>query len=314
MTPPKMLYARRDATYLPCDGATLTFRPLGGSFGASVEGIDLSVPATEAQVAELHRALEVYGLLCFPKQDLAPADEVRTMHYFNDVSNPEDVNGGVDNRRIEGFPSIVVLSNIVREDGTPIGSTNRKGMEWHTDGSGWQLPPLASTIYAIEVPENGGGETYFANGYLAFEALSPEERELLDGMVAHYSYITLHKWLSESIGQTPYLSEEQMARFPDVDRPLVRTHPVTGRKALWFSIEEIVDIDGMGNKSARDLLLGLIQTMTTTPHVVYRHDWQPGDLVLWDNRCLMHSVSEYNYEGYRRLMHQITGKDLHFAI
>jgi taurine dioxygenase len=133
-------------------------------------------------------------------------------------------------------------------------------------------------------------------------------------MVARYSYITLHRWLAEASGRSTYMTEEQMARFPDVDRPLVRTHPVTGRKALWFSIEEIVDIDGMGHEAARDLLLGLIQGMTTTPHVVYRHDWQPGDMVVWDNRCLMHSVSEYNYEGQRRLMHQITGKDLDFAI
>ncbi len=89
----------------------------------------------------------------------------------------------------------------------------------------------------------------------------------------------------------------------------MRVHPVTGRKALFFSIEEIIELTGLDTKETRALLERLIEHMTTTPHVVYRHDWTVGDLLVWDNRCLMHSVCEYNYEGQRRLMHQLNGAD-----
>jgi taurine dioxygenase len=304
-----MLYARRAATEVDHGEGRLLFKPLGGSYGAVVEGIDLSQPATEGQQAALRHALDVYSLLCFPDQQLEPADEVRTVRIFNDISDPANV----DRLSPPGCPEIIILSNMVGDDGRPLGYANKRGMEWHTDGSGWAKPPLASSLYAIEVPETGG-ETYFASGYLAFETLPAAERASLDGMMATYNYVVLQRWLAESGERTTFLSEEDQKRYPEVERPLVRTHPSTGRKALWFSIEEIIDIDGMGRHASRELLQHLIGHMVGTPHVVYRHDWKPGDLVLWDNRCLMHSVCEYNYEGQRRLMHQITGKDLNCEI
>jgi taurine dioxygenase len=310
MTQRQMRYARRDEERVELgDAGPLVFRPIAAPFGAMVENIDLHAAATPGQVAALRAALDTYSLLCFPDQDLEPADEMRVMRYFNEVADPI----GETVRGVPGFPEIVVISNIVLEDGTPVGYANKAGMEWHTDGSGWLLPPVASSLYAIETPATGG-ETYFASGYAAFETLPEKERRYLEGMIARYSYVTLQRWLIEAAGSTDFFTEEEEARYPDVDWPLVRTHPVTGRKALWFSIEEIIDIDGMGREAARELLLGLIDHMTATPHVVYRHDWNPRELVLWDNRALMHSVCEYNYEGQRRLMHQITGKDLDFAV
>jgi taurine dioxygenase len=304
-----MLYARREGSRVACADGDLLFRRLGGGFGATVEGIDLSVPATERQAAALRDALTVYSLLCFPDQALEPADEVRTLRIFNDISDPTNV----DRLNPDGVPEIIIVSNIVDAAGKPLGYANKRGMEWHTDGSGWARPPLASSLYAIEVPSTGG-ETYFANGHLAFETLPAAERAMLDGKMATYDYVVLQRWLAESGERTTFLSEEEQLRYPKVDRPLVRRHPDTGRKALWFSIEEITDIDGMGREAARELLLGLITHMVSTQHVVYRHDWTPGDLVIWDNRCLMHSVCDYNYEGQRRLMHQITGKDLNCDI
>jgi taurine dioxygenase len=129
-------------------------------------------------------------------------------------------------------------------------------------------------------------------------------------MQARYSPLTLRRYLTEAGGEkAPEDTDEDRQRYPDAFRPLVRAHPITGRKALHFSIEEIVSIDGMNREETYALLSGLIEHMTHTPHVIYRHDWSVGDVLLWDNRCLIHSVSEYNYAGQRRLMHQITGRD-----
>jgi taurine dioxygenase len=290
-------------------GATVTFRGLGGGFGALVEGVDLSTELDPSVVAVILDGFRVHHLLCFPRQGVTPDDEERALRLFDGISDSDDSTG----LTVPGHPAICILSNIVDDDGAPIGYTNRRGMEWHTDGSGWAQPAAASLLYAIEVPASGG-ETYFANGHVAYESLASDERARLDGMRATYSWVTLQHWLAEAAGSHKFLTAEERARYPDVVRPLVRVHPATGRKALWFSAREIVDVDGMGVEATRDLLSGLVDRMVATPHVVYRHDWAPGDLVVWDNRCLLHSVCEYNYEGQRRLMHQITGRDPEFAV
>jgi taurine dioxygenase len=121
--------------------------------------------------------------------------------------------------------------------------------------------------------------------------------------------VTLQKWLAEASGTWEPHDAETAAQHPDVVRSLIRPHPVTGRKALFFSIEEIVGLTGLDRSETRALLERLITHMTSTPHVVYRHDWSVGDVLVWDNRCLMHSVCEYNYDGQRRLMHQLNGAD-----
>jgi taurine dioxygenase len=297
------------ATVDCADGTRIEYRPVHPALGVEVRGVDLSVPVPPAVKDELNHALALHGLLLLPDQDLEPAHEIAAVRLFNDISDTDYSNGG---RAVPGYPQIVVISNIVGDDGEPIGYANKRGMEWHTDGSGWQLPPVASSLYAIETPKTGG-ETWFVNGFSAYESLPAGRRAELEGMRCTYSYVTLQRWLAEAAGRTDFLSEEEQARYPDVVRPLVRTHPVTGRKALWFSIEEIVKIDDMPYDASRELLLELIEHMTSDPHLVYAHRWSPRELILWDNRSLMHSVCEYNYEGQRRLMHQITGKDLAFS-
>lgn len=293
-----------------CGGTSIEYRAVHPAFGVEVRGLDLSSPLPDDVVAELRRALDLHSLLLFPEQQIEPPDELRFLRYFNEISDSDYTD---HERGIPGFPQIAVLSNIIDEDGKEVGYTNRKGMEWHTDGSGWRFPPLASSLYALEVPQSGG-ETYFASGYIGYETLAPERRAELDEMLCRYSYVTLQKWLHEAGGREYEPTEADRERHPDVDRPLVRAHPATGRRALWFSIEEIVDISGMGYEASRELMLGLVEHLTGNPHAVYAHYWSVGDLVLWDNRCLLHSVCEYNYEGQRRLMHQISGKDLDFAV
>jgi taurine dioxygenase len=299
---------RDGLTMTASDGTTITVAPLGGSFGASVTGVDLSRPLRPGVLDLLDRAFATWHFLCFPEQVLEPADELRVMHYFDDgiYDEPDTVA-----YQVPGYSAIQIVSNI-EVDGRPIGYTNRRGMEWHSDLSGMPVMPKASLMYAIEVPESGG-ETYFANGHLAYEALPPTEREYLDGLEATYSWVTLQKWLAEADGTWEPHDAATARKHPDVVRPLVRVHPVTGRKALFFSIEEITELSGLSRTETRALLERLVEHMTSTPHVVYRHDWSVGDVLVWDNRCLMHSVCEYNYEGQRRLMHQLNGADARSA-
>jgi taurine dioxygenase len=304
-----MLLTRRNGFVADCeDGTRLRITSLGGSFGARVAGVDLSRPLHPSVLDALDRAFLTWHVLSFPEQDLTPADEMRVMQYFDDgiYDEPDTVAYAVP-----GYSAIQIVSNI-EVDGVPIGYTNRRGMEWHSDLSGMPVMPKASLMYSLEVPSSGG-ETYFANGHLAYESLPAERRDYLDGLAARYSWVTLQKWLAEASGTWEPHSAATAAKHPDVVRPLVRAHPVTGRKALFFSIEEIVELTGLDRSATRSLLEELIEHMTTTPHVVYRHDWEVGEVVVWDNRCLMHSVCEYNYEGQRRLLHQLNGADARSA-
>jgi taurine dioxygenase len=303
-----MITTTSNGVSIPCaDGTVVTVTPMGGLFGARVTGVDLSGPLDPSVIAVLDQAFIAWHVLCFPDQDLTPADELRAIGYFDDGVYVE-LDGAA---AIPDYPAIQIVSNI-EVDGKAIGYTNKKGMEWHSDLSGMPVMPKASMMYAIEVPVTGG-ETYYANGHLAYETLPVQERQYLEGLNSTYSWVTLQRWLAEASGTWEPYDAETAAKYPDVVRPLVRVHPVTGRKALFFSIEEIIELTGLDAKETRALLERLIEHMTSTPHIVYRHDWTPGDLLVWDNRCLMHSVCEYNYDGQRRLMHQLNGADARSA-
>jgi len=299
----------RDGAVIPCDdGTVLHFTSLGGLFGARVTGVDLSHTLHPSVIAALEQAFLMWHVLCFPGQDLTPADEIRTIKYFDDGVY---VLPDIGEFAVPGYPEIQIVSNI-ELDGKAIGYTNRRGMEWHSDLSGMPVMPKASLMYAIEVPETGG-ETYFASGHVAYESLPAERRAFLDTLDARYSWVQLQEWLAKASGTWEPMSDADARKHPDVVRPLVRTHPVTGRKALFFSIEEIVELSGLDRAATRALLEDLIAHMTSTPHAIYRHDWNAGDLVVWDNRCMLHSVCEYNYAGQRRLMHQLNGADARSA-
>jgi taurine dioxygenase len=298
-----VLSSRRDGTRIECsDGSVVVVTPVGGSFGARITGIDLRRQLNPEQQDIILHAFHVYHLLCFPGQDLAPADELRLLELFNPAVPMVDGAGPC----LPGYPQILIVSNIA-ENGRPLGLTNKVSMEWHTDSSEVPYPPVASLLYAVEVPQSGG-ETYFANGHLAYETLDPVTRASLDDRRCRYSWVQLQEWLAAADGSLPVMTDEVRALHPDLTRPVVRVHPVSGRKALWFTIESVVSIDDMSREDSRVLLEDLIDHIVKTPHVVYRHDWEVGDAVVWDDRCVLHSVCEYNYAGERRLMHLSIGR------
>lgn len=275
------------------------------SFGLRLSGLDLAQSRVPRLDELLRDALDLFGLLLFSDQDLSPQQELDVVRIFNELCDPALTENDAS---IPGFPHIFVLSNIVGPDGAPTGFTNKAGMEWHTDGAGWPQPPLASAIYALEVPTNGGGRTHFVDGFEGYARLSDDRRAAVDEMMCRYSFAHQLGYLADVSDSEPP-PDHLVNRYPDVVRPLVRVHPPTGRKALWFGVEDVVEIDDMGASASRRFLEDLAKWMASDPAIAYVHSWTEGDMCVFDNRRLLHSPSPYDYDGFRRLMHQITGRD-----
>ena len=298
-----------DGVSIPCDdGSVVTVTPMGGLFGHASAGSICPARSTPRSRRCSTRPSSRGTSSASRARCSRPTDELRIIQYFDDgVYYEPDVVA----YQVPGYPQIQIVSNIELE-GKPIGYANRRGMEWRSDLSGMPVLPKASMMYAIEVPELGG-ETYFANGHLAYETLPPARRAELDGLDATYSWVTLQRWLAAASGTWEPHDDEAARRHPDVVRPLVRVHPVTGRKALFFSVEEITSLTDLDSAETQRAAGGTDRAHDVDAARVYRHDWSVGDVLVWDNRCLMHSVCEYNYEGQRRLMHQLNGADARSA-
>jgi taurine dioxygenase len=231
----------------------------------------------------------------FPAQELGGADLTNFMSKFNTLRPRHEIE-----KTLEGFPHVVILSNI-KEHGEAIGHQPAKHIEWHSDGTGVGTKHLATCLYGVEIPKQGG-DTLFANGYISLKALPPA----LSIQVKRLSITYSRLYLYERLGYAKELATKELARFPDVTIPLVTRHPVTQREALVFSIEECKCIDGMNESQSYEFLSQLLE-LITGENQIYRHQWRVGDLLLWDNRCMMHTPTEYNYATQRRRLHRVIG-------
>jgi taurine dioxygenase len=193
---------------------------------------------------------------------------------------------------------VFVVSN-VKERGKPKGAI-RAGQYWHSDCSYTERPTMASLLHAREVPSHGG-DTQFASLLAAYEALSAPMRALLDGLSAVHDYTLAYETYFSRFDDRPPLSDEQRARVPPVVHPLVRVHPQSGRRALFLSpgfTRRIVELA----PEESDALLGFLRTHVTRAEFVYRHRWQAGDLVMWDNRATLHcAVADYDMDEPRHM-------------
>jgi taurine dioxygenase len=185
---------------------------------------------------------------------------------------------------LEGYPEILVVSNIV-ENGKPIGLGDA-GQYWHSDLSYKERPSLGSLLHAQELPAEGG-DTLFANMHLAWDTLPQALRHAVDGRFAEHTYLAKYEALRERSSWRPKLSEAQLAEVKPVVHPVVRTHPETGRRALFVSEHFTTRIVGLPQDES-DALLQELFAHSTRPEHIYRHRWMPHDLVFWDNRSLMH--------------------------
>jgi taurine dioxygenase len=254
-------------------------RPLPGPLGAEVIGLDLTQALADQDFNILHRAHLQHHVLVFREQRIEPEHQIAISKRFG----PLQIHVLKD-FQLPGYPEILVVSNI-KENNKPIGLGDA-GIFWHSDLSYVAKPSLGSMLHAQELPSEGG-DTLFANQHTAWETLSDELKEELAGLKAEHSYLCQYEALRAKSPWRPKLTQAQVDAVPPVQHPVVRTHPETGRKTLFVSEHFTTRILGLSSEKS-DALLQRLFTHSTSPEMVYRHQWRPHDLVFWDNRSVTH--------------------------
>lgn len=270
---------------------------MGKSIGGKVLGVDLSEQLDSEQKAEIHHALLQSIVICIPNQKLKPEHFISFGQQFGDLE-PHILS----QYHHTNHPEIIILSNVI-ENGKPKGISDG-GSYWHSDLSYMRTPALATSLYALEVPENGG-DTLFTDMYQAYETLPEETKQRIDGLTAIHSYAYRHNQMIDKNKVRAKLTEEQLRRTPEVVHPVVRVHPETGRKALYVNPGFTMRIVGMEQKES-DNLLQLLFEHATSPEFQYRHKWSVGDVIMWDNRCSMHSATGGYTSEQPRTLFRIT--------
>lgn len=268
-------------------------RPLPGPLGAEVLGLDLSQPLSDPGFRRLHRAHLEHHVLVFRDQHaLTPAQQVALSARFGPLQRHV-----LKQFALARHPEVLVVSNIV-EDGRPIGLGDA-GHFWHSDLSYKPRPSLGSFLHAQELPAEGG-DTLFANQHLAYETLPEALRQAVAGRWAEHWYLARYAELQQRSPWRPNLTPEQIAEVPPAAHPVVRTHPETGRPALFVSEHFTTRVLDLPEEQSRALLDALFRH-STQPELVYRHRWRAGDLVFWDNRSVLHLATGCPASQRRRL-------------
>ena len=260
----------------------LSVKPLSENLGAEVSGVDLSESVDEGTFSEILDAFHGYQLLRFPKQTLTPEQHIAFSRRFGDLEIHV-----CEQYLLPGHPEILLLSNELKEDGARV-SIADGGSGWHSDLSYMERPSLGSLLYAVQTPERGG-DTEWANMYSAYETLPDETKKRLEGLKA------IHQFDQRFNPRLPppdlrfrdAQSDELRALTPDVQHPIVRTHPVTGRKVPFVSLRFTIGIADMAQEEGAALLDELL-VHQENPEFTYHHKWKMGDLMMWGNRCINH--------------------------
>jgi taurine dioxygenase len=271
----------------------MDIRPLAGALGAEIRGVELAKLEDERAWRDIHQAFLDYAVLAFRDQALEPADLMRVGGRFGEPCYYPFVTG------IEGFPYIFEVVKAEEE-------TTNFGGSWHSDTTYLREPPLATLLYALETPSHGG-DTLFANTSAAFDALSEGMREMLAGLVgvnsAALKYGGGRSKMHSKIGGMKVHDTDSAEQYAS-EHPVVRTHPDTGRKALFLSRSHTIRFKGMTEAESRPLI-EFLQEHQTRPEFTCRVQWAPGTLTVWDNRCTQHFAVN-DYYGQRRRMRRLT--------
>ncbi|SDD73142.1 TauD/TfdA dioxygenase family protein [Paraburkholderia lycopersici] len=254
-------------------------RVFDAPLGAEVIGLDLAKPLGEQDFARLHRAHLDHHVLVFRDQHITPEQQIAFSRRFG----PLQIHV-LRQFALHGHPEILIVSNIV-ENGKPVGLGDA-GRLWHSDLSYKEKPSLGSMLHAQELPAEGG-DTLFANMHLAWDRLPAHLLRAVDGRRAEHTYLARYAELQARSSWRPNLSAEQIAQVKPVVHPVVRTHPETGRKALFVSEHFTTRIVDLPEDESRALLDELF-AHSVRPEYQYRHVWREHDMVFWDNRSLMH--------------------------
>jgi taurine dioxygenase len=262
-------------------------RRVAGALGAELHGVDLAQDLDDDVIGEIRQAWLDNLVVFFRDQKITPAQQLAFARRLGEPMAYPQLTGLPD------YPMITSVTKLETE-------RNNFGGVWHSDTTYLQVPPMASMLYAIELPPVGG-DTEFANQYLAYETLSDGMRAMLDGLTG----------VSSSMKAEASKTREDRLKAAGVEvkpleaeHPIVRTHPETGRKALYLNVGHTAKIKGWTEKESAGLLAFLFEHQIR-PEFTCRFRWQPGSLALWDNRCAMHNAIN-DYHGYRRVLHRIT--------
>ena len=271
--------------------------PGEGILGARVDGIDLALPLGDADYDLLQQGFAKHGVLCFPGQHLDPAAHKAFGNRFGSL----EVNVAAGPYTVPDHPELMFLSNIV-EDGRRVG-LNDAGQEWHTDMSYSEPIAFLNVLYALEVPVRDGkplGATLFANMRAAYHDLPDDIKRRIDDKTATHDFAKLWDEMRQRPGSSRQpLTEAQHAQKPPVSHPLVLTHPVNGRKALYCNPGYAVRIDGMDESESYELL-GFLFRHQLKEQYQYAHEWTKGDVLAWDNLWTIHNaVADYGPEEHR---------------
>ena len=268
--------------------------------GAEISGLDLSEPLDEATFRSVEQLFHERGVVVFRGQRLTPEQHIAFSRRFGDL----EIHVATQYLK-PGYPEILVVSNVI-EDGRQIGLADA-GQYWHSDLSYIAKPSRCSLLYALEVPirdEVVLGETLFASAAHAYDTLPADLKLRLEGLVAIHRYGDRYQ-RQQSAGGRGALSDEQLKKVPDVRHPVVRRHPVTGRKVLFVNEGFTALIEGISSEESSALLQELCAHIVR-PETLYTHRWQKGDVLMWDN-CLTQHRAIRNYQlPLRRLMHRTT--------
>jgi taurine dioxygenase len=265
--------------------------PSGQTLGARIEDIDLAESLSSADFRTILRALGQYGVLCFPGQTFGTPDFRAFAMRFGDL----EVN--VANLFHEpDFPDIMILSNQLRPDGTPVG-LNDAGQGWHTDMSYSKDIALANVLHAQAVPIRNGksvGETQFRNMHAAYEELPDSIKHKIEGRTATHDFEKFWEVMRQRPGsRRNKLTDEQKRKKPPVSQPLVRIHPLTGRKVLYANPGYTMWIDGM-DRAESDLITEYLFRHQERADFLYSHHWTVGDVLMWDNIGTVHNaIADY---------------------
>ena len=265
----------------------MDINPIVGNFGIEITGVDLAScgPEIHEKIVQL---FDLHGVLIVRDQTLSPEAQMMFTRAFGaPETNPPST------ALYPGIPEIFVISNKI-VDGRKIGQYDA-GIGWHTDSSYLAEPVKCTMLYAMEVPEEGS-DTILADLCAAWDSLPPERQAELDKLQVQHSW----RALMALQGREP---PDDDTYLPDVTHPMIRVHPTDGRKALWVSTGTTRGIVGIENPRGLDLLDELV-TFATQERFLFRHKWSVGDVLIWDNRCTLHSGTPFDQSKYVRHVHR----------
>jgi taurine dioxygenase len=273
---------------------SLEIIPAGAVLGAEIRGVDLSQPLGANAFAEIEHVYDQHGVIFFRNQRITPEQQVSFTRRFGEI----EFNIFGERWSVPGCPEIVVVSNITDDD-KPIG-VKRAGENWHSDMCYTPRPPRGTMLYAREIPTLDGlplGDTEFASAAAPWDALPDKLKARIRGRRAIFDFAGRKRAFPPT--------REEIERNPPVTHPIVRTHPRTGRKCLYVMRDDCTGIVDMDADEA-DALICALADHIVKPAFIYRHQWQVGDVLMWDNCTVQHrAIQDYDFP-HRRLMHRTT--------